>query len=399
MSKEKREIVAIDLCWFLLIAYLSSITAYQSDDYMYMHFCNTERLNSNLSDILLSTYWDYINLNGRAVVNFFDHVFAWLPRIAFSVCNAIVYIAFVNLVYRFVLHGIDIAKERKPYLLCGLYFVLYFTIPSWFENLWIAGSIGYLWTNTIIIGFAYLYFQRINSLTVCGTKPLYTIGMLLLGILAGLSNESGSCTLIAALFCLVLWNCRERRKLCAEQWAGIIGAVLGFFVLMFAPSNFLRIENTISSTPQKTVFLYQLVRTLYYGMRYNLAQIGITLFFVILSKSRDRQWWSRDELWILFFALLNILAMAFSPGYAVRTVLFSTALCTIAWGRAVVRYVNLKMPEGGDARARRTSWKALYVAKALLVLLEIATGTLLHYTKGTDYDRRTVYCSFDDDLI
>ena len=399
MSREKREIAAIDLCWFLLIAYLSSITAYHSDDYSFMHIFGTDILTRNLADMIHSSNIAYMNWGGRYIVFLLFHIFSRLPKAVFNVTNGLVYVVFIQVLFAFICKGLKMTRISKPLLLGGVFFAAWFMVPSMYENLWICGSIDYLWSDTIILLFAYQYFKAPKWTAGKKTSILSVIGMLFFGLMAGLSNESASCTLISALFVFAVWNIKKHQRIAAAQWAGVLGALIGFLALMLAPGNFARISVGLAGESGKAGILYQLIRTTYFGMRYNLLPMGIALFFVVQSKDGAEKWWARDEVILLFFALINIWVMAFSLGYAVRTVLFSTALCVIAVGRAVVRYYNLRVPEDGDKKAKRLSWRVLYVAMALLVLLEAATGALQHYTKGTNFDRKTVYYEFNDDLM
>ena len=184
--------------------------------------------------------------------------------------NTLVYVLLVYLIYW---HARGNNKEDNPLLLILIHFGLWFLVPVFGQNcLWLIGSCNYLWTTTIILLF--LLLIRKNYLKDSGFK---IIGMFILGIIAGWTNENTAFGLIVITLGTLIIEKREfkKRKILKYQLSGLIGSILGFIMLIIAPGNFVR-----SSTFDDNTFI--VIKLLKRVIDDTLALFNYTLHLLIV---------------------------------------------------------------------------------------------------------------------
>ena len=176
-------------------------------------------------DVLVSQYTPYHCVNGRAVVHVLAQLFTGVwGKLAFNFCNAIVFAIFIYFLTRLV------TKVSALNLLC-VGSVMFILFPGFgVMNLWMTGSINYLWTSAAVCLFLLLF----NSLK---NEPL-RIKHCLLGFLCifiGWMHEGYVVPLGASLgiYALVNWKTICRRAI----FPLIIGFAFGAALCMFAPGT------------------------------------------------------------------------------------------------------------------------------------------------------------------
>lgn len=221
---------------------LNIFTPLLADDYGYSFGLNGKV--QNIVDVLEKQINHYFTWGGRSVAHTIAQTFLIFSKGIFSVFNAIVYTLLVYLIY---LHAKFDHKEEKPQLLILIHLALWFFIPVFGQTcLWLIGSCNYLWTTTIILVFLYLYRKN-------GKDNWWkTIGMLLLGIVAGWTNENtgfGLIVISAGILAIDKLEHKKKFKIKKYQISGIVGNIIGFVIMIIAPGNYLRNSLTVDQTP------------------------------------------------------------------------------------------------------------------------------------------------------
>ena len=154
-------LVCISLIFFLMNYY----TPLLSDDYNYSFIYNKwtgerpslERISS-LKDIFISQYSHYFTVNGRLIPHLFEQYFAGLAgKMVFNILNTIVLIIFLLLISDLILFNSKSKHELRPFviILSFLASLFLFAVPGETE-LWMAGSLNYLWPMTGTLGVLYI---------------------------------------------------------------------------------------------------------------------------------------------------------------------------------------------------------------------------------------------------
>lgn len=261
-----------------------------------------ERVES-IPDLLESSYYHYMNANGRLFPHLTSQAFgALIGKPVFNVFNAFVFVLMITMV------TLLIANHRKHFwkwwvvVLSGLWLLMPETNTCFFLMTY---ALNYLWSSAICASFLYLYFYighyRVSTWLV-GMGCVFAFG-------TGWSHEGLAVGIAAGLFfdqCFDIYC----HRLNSQKLLWAICFVAGAFLLCIAPGNF------------------------------NRTDAALPLYNHLLSFSRLRIFWLFLLAWIVFsrstdFIKKNrllLLALAFQSlflfyvGYRNARVLWGTEL-------------------------------------------------------------------------
>lgn len=393
----KKRLIIINLFWFILIAFLSYRMPYITDDYLHMNsFATGERITS--PGMILPSVMTYYNTwGGRALSMIVIQTVLQLPRLVYSVVNALIYITIVNLI---CLYGRSASgTENDDILTAAMFTIMWFFMPAIAEDvLWSTGSITYLWMNLVILAFGFIYFKdylkvRDKSDSVADSASsdgastdrsipklvFRTIGMLIFGFCAGLSNEAGACTLICALFAYTVYMLRTHNRLMPDRIAGMVGTIVGAACLLLAPGNFVR-ANTISQYDSIIKrYGFRIARESYYFALWLTVPVLLCVTLRILVHKRNGA-----EIF-LALAFISVYVMTGSVVFSNRILQMTLFLVTIG---IAISFTHLRNSmENGALVAFRVFLAGILV----LVIVEVATGILVTSGTQTFFDRHMDY--------
>lgn len=242
MSKKKIIIISVSaiLVVFLLMFLLNSYSPLIMDDYNYTFGLNGRI--SSIKDILIYQKWFYLNWGGRNVAHFIAQFFLMNNKILFNVLNTIVFTAMVYLISSF-------ANKKTKFdamYFCLAFLGLWFLTPAYGQAfLWLTGSANYLWTSTIVL----LFLKIFISIDIDKKQNIWKIiGISVLGLIAGWTNENTGAGLVAMLVVLLFIQYLEKKKINKTQILGLISNIAGFAIMILAPGNRVRSSGFIDNT-------------------------------------------------------------------------------------------------------------------------------------------------------
>lgn len=207
---------------------------------------------SSFHDLLVSQWSHYLTGNGRAVSHTIAQFFLWMGKDVFNIINAFISVLLIMEIYWCANKG-TVTFDFKISRLIFIFFALWAFTPSFPSVfLWLSGACNYLWTAVFLLGFLLPYIRKYYFFEKKLTKNRWLqFVMFLLGILAGWSNENSVCWIILVL---LIFICANRKRNEIESWmvTGLIGLVIGYALLMFAPGNFVRISVETKAHPWLT---------------------------------------------------------------------------------------------------------------------------------------------------
>ena len=247
----KTEAGRVRLAVFVLVLILNLLTVKTSDDLGYS-------INNGLLDILQREYVQYMTWTGRTVAHLIARTFLAMPKFIFDICNSLLFCVLIELIGR---HAAGSKKEVSGPLYAFSALAVFLFAPLFGQTvLWETGSCNYLWTTTIILAFLSVYRKQLDRET--DRKPWFAAVFFLAGIAAGWTNENtgGACILMGLIF-LVLYR---RRKIPLKPWmiTGLLGAVIGFVLMIKAPGNAVRAQDFINEGGMAYVLVHDLRNTL-----------------------------------------------------------------------------------------------------------------------------------------
>ncbi len=242
-------VAAIAALMFGLILVFNGMTGYAADDYLYFfkytgHVVKgtPERL-TGIRDIFTGMVTHYKVCNGRIPAHFLLQLFTLFDKSVFNVVNSLFFTLLGLLIY---FH----ANYKRPINIPLLVFIYAFewlgmTRPA-SAYIWYSAAFNYLWTTVWILTF--LMFYRIHGAE--SEKPkaskelLLSVLMLIAGVFAGWTNENmGGATMGAVILFLIYFRIKKM-PVSTHHFTGLLGVIFGFGILLLAPGNRVRIDNT-----------------------------------------------------------------------------------------------------------------------------------------------------------
>lgn len=193
------------------------------------------------NDLLVSQWSHYFTWGGRTVAHLFVQFFVWQGKPLFDICNTLVFLLLILLVYWLGVGEIRWGGLSKKYVF-WIFFCLWACNPVFGDtNLWLTSACNYAWMAVLqllwLLPYSCSYFGQAVWM---GRSRLFAAGgMLGLGILAGWSNENSGIAMILA-GAILCWKLYGNGRLCRWMLYGIVGAILGYTCMIAAPGNFVR---------------------------------------------------------------------------------------------------------------------------------------------------------------
>lgn len=366
----------VNFAAFILMFALSYLTPLYRDDLAIKQVVETS------ADIVKQFKFVYFNWMGRIVAMIFQYFFLRYDKIFYDLVNAVVYVALACTMYRYI------APERKwnSSVLAFVYLMLWFFLPTFGEEmLWLSGSVLYLWCLLIVMCFGVVYYRNYEKVGEGGQSLsaenekfpiLLSLGMFLFGILAGLSLEPTACALMVALFCFVVWSMRRKRKLLISEISGMVGAVIGFCILMFAPGNFVRAAVVAEeNTAIKNIFLeylFRIARETFYTVTYLSLPMGICIALICLATGV----WKKRACFFVALGMISVYVMTFCNAFTTRILVTPLVLIVIGIGLAVKGVEKEVYSVLSNKKWGRISYRILLGTLILFALTQYTTGVL-----------------------
>ncbi len=210
------------------------------DDYEYSLIWNTTVRIASMSDVVHSLYIHYFTHGGRMVSFFALDSFLLWGKEYFNVANSLVYVIVLLLM---VWHSLGrITSHLSPYRVGLAGTLAWLCYPHYGEvAVWACGATVYLWSAMWILLFLLPYHMQWRSTVARYNTIGMSMGMFFLGIIAGWGIENTSLTMLL-LAIVGTWKRRQIGAAPLWQYTGIIGAFMGFMMLVLAPGNVVRSE-------------------------------------------------------------------------------------------------------------------------------------------------------------
>lgn len=229
------------LLWFAVIALISQLTPYFANDFRYMLVQGTNKFVGSFADIFVSQYQHYFEWGGRTVAHVIAHILLWWGKPASAVAQALCYVTCILFIY-YNAYGIkpNLRPRFMPLFVISL--LLFLQLRMYGEVVFnIVSSANYLWTTTFVLMFLLPY--RISMSRDLKLNPIILWPMIMiLGLIAGWSNENTAAAVATGLGIYLLW-CLFNKRLKIWQALGYLGFLVGFALLIFAPGNQNRLES------------------------------------------------------------------------------------------------------------------------------------------------------------
>ncbi|SDC00165.1 hypothetical protein SAMN04487864_101382 [Succiniclasticum ruminis] len=250
---------------FIFMLIVNMMTPLLSDDY-FVAFVWPEgvgingtlptdaRKVSSLSDVLESLKVYYFVWGGRIPGQSFITIFSWWGKVFFNFVNAFMTVLLIAEIY-WITHEGKISLNFIPAYVMWIFFALWSFNAAFVDTfLWLAGSCDYLWLMVLILAFLLPYIQDYYNPAVHKQRSIiFTLGIFVLGILAGCSRENAICWVILALL-YWFYLCWGKTKLQEWKVLGLIGLCIGYTLLVLSPGSLSRLTLLNKLVDSKVLF-------------------------------------------------------------------------------------------------------------------------------------------------
>jgi hypothetical protein len=258
---------------------------------------------SSFTDIFESLKAYYFVWGGRIPGQSLMTFFVWQGKEIFNVLNAFVFMILIAEIY-WLSHEGKVSFDFDPSFVFWIFFALWaFNISFKDSFLWLSGSCEYMWMLVILLAFLIPYVRNYYDREFLNEDNWFvSIGMFLLGIIAGDSRETVICWIIMILS---FWLFRSYKKGAMQRWKmfGLLGLCVGYAVLIFAPGNLSRL-----AIQQHSDSLFIFEEILIPKLIESIAIIGFHLFlwYFILKFIYVYESYKRNELLNERFTAVNL---------------------------------------------------------------------------------------------
>lgn len=220
---------------YILFKQLDDYTGYSADDYLYHFFFQGEwptkhlRGIHNLLDLIQSIQIHTRINNGRFVAHTGVQLFMQFPKSVYNIANSIVYIL-VGLLIN--VHVFGKFKNFRVSYLALTFALMWVCLPDFGTSiLWLSGGFNYLWVALVYLTFLLPYRFNYHA----KHPRLMFIGMLVLGFLAGGTNENTAPLTLFVAFAFTVFDWKNSQL--AWKWAGGIAGAESFSILVISGLN------------------------------------------------------------------------------------------------------------------------------------------------------------------
>ena len=300
---------------------------------------------------LLVSQWSlYFTWGGRVIGQTLTQFFIWIGKDIFNIFNALAGTLLVAEIYWCANKG-KVSIDFKPERLCWIFFALWsFSFGFSTVFFWLTGACIYLWPTVFLLCFMIPYIKKYYYFNEKqGTTHLFTIGMFLVGLIAGCGNENSVCWIILVLFAF-LYSCRKSSEKELWMYAGLTGLLLGYALLMLAPGNVVRLQEGHN----QAVFSLQ-------GLKNNLYIFSITLVF---------------QLFLWYFALKSLYKLrkvVLKNKMVKQDIVLVKALCIVSSGMSAIMLLSPFFPP----RSSFPGTVQLIIAVSILLRMQKANAIVL----------------------
>ena len=279
----KRHNIAILLITLLIGVLFYALNYYTplcDDDYSYsFSFSTGERIES-IFQIFDSQIGHYQNTNGRSITHSLAQVFLLAGDNVFNFTNVIFFLVLLYLIY---FHAFGSFINFSIAKLSVIAMLLFLSCPAFGQSfLWITGAANYLYGILIVLCVLLPYRRQVNEVVSNHSLWFEIIAAtvyLLLGVIAGWTNENTSVAMIVMMIGYMVYFHIKSIKIHAWNITGCLGGVIGCFLMLSSPGTASRLDTAGGSGG----IISWIKRMVFYScdMFVNL-QLAI-LIFVILS--------------------------------------------------------------------------------------------------------------------
>lgn len=296
-----------------------------------------ERVQS-FGDIFISQWSHYFTWGGRVFGHSLAQFFLWIGKPYFDVANTLVLALLIVVIFKLA----DVSLKNISAVVWSFTCILFFTAESAVTTLWLTGACNYLWMSLFQMIFLLPYVKAIRA-GAAEDSNLKILAMLILGLIAGWSNEAGGlATLI--LTAILIFIAKQKNFLSKFMVAGFLTLIAGCALNILSPGNAVQTEFIQAANPAEFKFSPEMItRHFIEGFLPTLAIDFLVMLPLIYYFYRNG---FKAEILPAAFVIAGLsvpCAMMFSPKFDLRVTIISMVFILVAAIWAFSK-IQIKLP-------------------------------------------------------
>ena len=292
----------------------------------------SRRRVDSLSDIVQSMESHYFTWGGRIFAHGLAQFFIWFGKPAFDIANTIMFVFLILVIVNLANTWLKISRVALVWIFVSLFL---FAAASLMSMFWLTGACNYMWMSFFQLFFLTPYVKALRS-HEAGDGALNVLLMILLGLMAGWSNEAGALATVCLTIFLVAM-CRSQKIFRSWMVAGLAALIVGCAFMILAPGNFARLEFAHPNfVYTEEIFFEHLTEG--FDRVVGADFLALIPMFVYFLRRKAGSLTTPEILMLAFTTagLLVPLAMLFSPEFNLRVSVPSLAFVLVASTSAIL---------------------------------------------------------------
>lgn len=306
--KENKILFFTCIIVFLILVYCSFNTFLSNDDLPYSFFYRTNTRVTNIIQVFKNQVADYFNISSRVFVHMMVQFLLIFGKNLWAVLNPFVIIINFLLINRIVKTYLPKSNNLINFIISSILFLLLFRYKWLFY--WVAGSVNYIWTSTILLLFINYYLNKGWS------KNIYL--NLLIILFVSILHESLLIFMIFFIIFDILYEKIIKKTITKNKFLFFIPLLISIVFLLFGPGTFSRINsnNTWSNLSifEKLALSIPVVSKNLFNLR-DIKNILPIVYLILLLISLLKSKLKYKNILIIFLILISSICLFTNNGW------------------------------------------------------------------------------------
>ncbi len=331
----------------IVVLYIFQFLAHRTvpfmmDDEWYSTNLTTGMPLQTVADVLEGQVWHYLNWGGRSITHGILQLTLMSGELMADILNVV-----MTLALAYMICVVSELRSTRAFLLASS-LLISLNANAKMSMFWQAGLVNYVYSSVWILLFLWFYIHVADhpedSKVLHASKGggiLLTVGMLVLGLITGWSNENMGPTCFVLAGIVIFYRRQiQKKQIPAWMYAGALTSLAGSMLVILAPGNFVR-----SATIEDKSLLGTVIERIYSmyeaGIAFLFPVVLILTVLLILYITQLGGKLRIGQMLLLFGMLLSYGAMVLSPHYPDRATFGTMVLGIVVINSLIAQITEL----------------------------------------------------------
>lgn len=316
LSNHKLSFLVINLSLFFLFFYVNSQIPFFEDDFGFRFNKDNGELITNLQSSIQSANIIYMSKFGRYFASVVNPLVQLYDKLPFNIINSLILLVVINQIRKLVC-----IPKTQTYQLLILSIMIIISIPNFIGTvLWLSASVEYFWAVPFFLLLVKLrkdsdnyFFITLLSFFVASYNEIFAIAVISFNAFYLLDD--------------IEFNLKKVMNLKQYSLVNIfivITSIVAGSLTIFAPGNFVRLNNLATNDLEVSNFIFSSARLLYYILLELWLHLIILVSLLLIKNRFVLRVNSSSHM--IFVVLIILFGLTLAGGFSLRTLLLPSIL-------------------------------------------------------------------------